>query len=149
MYKIIILAFGAASEANENFVSSLDTYSQTPWFGSWDSDDPLNETFPTNESIVEVMYLEETPWDDGHHHSSFLLSLDEISTCMESRVPSELTDPLQHPILVHEVLYKGNMGNISATIPIDISVKIKVVNNVHIGASCSLDEIKIYTNIFK
>lgn len=41
------------------------------------------------------------------------------------------------------------MGNIIATMPLDISVKPKIIENVHIGVSYSPDEIKIYTQIFK
>ena len=41
------------------------------------------------------------------------------------------------------------MANISATIPINISANPKVVENVYIGANCSLEEISIYTALFK
>jgi hypothetical protein len=43
----------------------------------------------------------------------------------------------------------GDSSNISPTIPIDISVKPGIIENVHIGASCSPDEIVIYTSLFK
>ena len=41
------------------------------------------------------------------------------------------------------------MTNISAAIPINISANPNVVENVHIGANCSLEEIAIYTSLFK
>jgi hypothetical protein len=47
------------------------------------------------------------------------------------------------------VFAEGNLSNISPTIPIDISVKPGIVKNVHIGASCSPDEIVTYTSLFK
>jgi hypothetical protein len=47
------------------------------------------------------------------------------------------------------VFAKGNLSNISPTIPIDISIKPGIVENVHIGASCSPDEIVTYTSLFK
>ena len=42
-----------------------------------------------------------------------------------------------------------NLGNISSTIPIDISVKQGIVENIHIGASCTKDEIDIYKALFQ
>ena len=42
-----------------------------------------------------------------------------------------------------------NMANISATIPINISVNLDIVENIHIGANCSPEEIDIYTALFK
>ena len=44
---------------------------------------------------------------------------------------------------------EGNMENISATIPINISVNPNVVENVHIDANCSPKEIAIYKSLFK
>ena len=41
------------------------------------------------------------------------------------------------------------MANLSPTIPINISRDPGKVENVYIGASCSLDEIKEYTELFK
>ena len=47
------------------------------------------------------------------------------------------------------IIAEGNMTNISATIPINISINPKVVENVHISANCSQEEIAIYTALFK
>ena len=33
--------------------------------------------------------------------------------------------------------------------PIDISVKPRVVDNIHVGVTCSPDEIQVYTSIFR
>ena len=41
------------------------------------------------------------------------------------------------------------MANIFATIPINISANPNVVENVHIGENYSLEEIAIYTALFK
>lgn len=95
------------------------------------------------------MSLEETPWNDAHHHSSFILSLGEISSCLYTFVSCAPTHPLQTPILVHEVLSWGNMGSITATIPINIFVKPGIVENIYVGVSCSPYENKIYTSLFK
>lgn len=42
-----------------------------------------------------------------------------------------------------------NLGNISWTFPIDISVKLGIVENIHIGASCTEDEIQTYKALFQ
>ena len=62
---------------------SLEIYSQSPWLGDLDSPDPLKEVFPSNEAIVETVSLEDLPWDDGHHRSSFFPNLGAMSTCLE------------------------------------------------------------------
>ena len=41
------------------------------------------------------------------------------------------------------------MEKISATLPMNISKKPNVVENVHIGANCSPEEIVRYTSLFK
>lgn len=91
---------------------NIDTYVPYPCLGSWDSLDPLNETFTTDKSIIEVMSLNETPWNNLHHNSSFLPSLSEMPSCLEVYISHNPTHPLQTSILVHEVLSEGNMGNI-------------------------------------
>jgi hypothetical protein len=37
------------------------------------SPDPFHVIFPTTEMIMSVMLMEDTPWDDGHHHSILFL----------------------------------------------------------------------------
>jgi len=44
---------------------------------------------------------------------------------------------------------EGNMSNISETILINISWNPNVVENVFIGASCTLEEICLFTDLFK
>lgn len=109
----------------------------------------MNEIFPTNESIVEVMSLDETPWNDVHHRSLFLPILSEVPSFLEAFISHNTTHPLQTPVLVHEVLSECNIGNITATMPINISIKPGVVENIPIVVSCSLDEIKVYIDLFK
>jgi hypothetical protein len=46
-------------------------------------------------------------------------------------------------------LYEGNLSNISPTIPLDISIKPGVMENIHIGASCSTDEVHTYKALFQ
>ena len=47
------------------------------------------------------------------------------------------------------IFAEGNMANISTTIPINISANPNVVENVHIDANFSSEEIAIYTALFK
>ena len=54
-----------------------------------------------------------------------------------------------NPLPREGIFSKGNMENISTTIPINISINPNIVENVHIGANCSLDEIAIYMALFK
>jgi hypothetical protein len=54
-----------------------------------------------------------------------------------------------NPLSTHEVYAKGNMATITETIPINISKTLGVVENVFVGANCSLREIQIYTDLFK
>ena len=111
---------------------ALDVYSQSPWLGDADSPDPLKEVFPFDEAIMETMSLEYLPWSNGHHRSSFIPGLGAMSNYLEhfsSQVPSL---PLQTPILTHEVVTEGNWGNITQTMPIDISVKLGIFGNIHV-----------------
>lgn len=41
------------------------------------------------------------------------------------------------------------MGNITQTMPIDIYVKPGIVEHVHIGLTCSPDDIKLYNHPFQ
>ena len=44
---------------------------------------------------------------------------------------------------------KGNMANLSPTIPINISQTLGKVENVYIGVDCSPNDIEAYTKLFK
>ena len=62
---------------------------------------------------------------------------------------SETIGSLVVPLSSPGQMVDGNMANISPTIPINISHDPGKIENVHIGADCSLDEIKEYTELFK
>ena len=111
--------------------------------------DPFNKDFLTDEGIMEVMTLDEILWDDTHHHSTFLPYFDQIENNFSSLFSFEtLSDP-QNPISTLSSSSEWNLGNISATVPIDISVKPGIIENIHIGASCSLEEISTYKALFQ
>jgi hypothetical protein len=44
------------------------------------SPDPFHTIFQTDETIMEIMSMEDTPWDDGHHHSILFLKPKTIET---------------------------------------------------------------------
>ena len=50
---------------------------------------------------------------------------------------------------MHEVFSEGNLSNITQTVPINISVKPGIVENIHVGVTCSPEEIQVYTELFK
>jgi hypothetical protein len=123
--------------------------STTPSTSSLDelSPDPFHVIFPTDEMIMSVM--EDTPWDDGNHCSILFLEKHTLENYQQLSSSSTVVVILTVPGSTHDVFAKGNLSNISPTIPIDISVKPGIVENVHIGASCSLDEIVTYKSLFK
>jgi hypothetical protein len=123
--------------------------STTPSTPSLDelSPDPFRVIFPTNEMIMSVM--EDTPWDDGHHRSILFLEQHTLENYQRISTPSTVVFISTVTATSHDVFVEGNLSNISPTIPIDISVKPGIVENVHIGASCSPDEIITYTSLFK
>jgi hypothetical protein len=116
------------SDTSDPMSHVLDESSHSFWIISMESPDPFDNTFPTDESILEVMSLEETPWDDSHHHSFLFLEPKTIETH-----PDTLVLPKIFTNSHHDVLFEGNLGNISSTIPIDISIKLGITENIHIG----------------
>jgi hypothetical protein len=105
--------------------------------------------FSIDESIMEMLSIEEAPWDDNHHHSSFLPSLDEIEKDISSIFPTDIIDIPQYLILTQDTIFEGNLGNISQTISVDISTKEGIVENIQLGANFSTEEIETYTDLLK
>ena len=54
-----------------------------------------------------------------------------------------------NPLPREGIFAEGNMENIFSTIPINICVNPDVMENIHIGANYSPEEIAIYTALFK
>jgi hypothetical protein len=109
---------------------------------------PFHVIFPTDEMIMSVISMEDTPWDNGHHRSTIFLECDTIESYQ--RISASSTVVISSvPESTHNVLYKGNLSNISPNVPLDISIKPRVVENVHIDASCSSDEVCTYKALFE
>jgi hypothetical protein len=77
---------------------------------------------------MEMLSIDGVPWDDNHHRSSFLPILDEIEKEIHSIFPPNVVDSPQSPILTQDTTSEGNLGNISSTITIDISIKEGVIS---------------------
>jgi hypothetical protein len=123
--------------------------SATPSTPSLDelSPDPFRVIFPTDKMIMSIM--EDTPWDDGHHRSILFLEQHTLENYQWISTPSTVVVTLTVPKTTHDVFVEGNLSNIPPAIPIDISIKPGIVENVHIGALCSSDKIITYTSLFK
>ena len=93
----------------------------------------------SNEQICEILCVDELPWEDLHHRSSFLPESDRFENYFSSIFTTEYVKDAQNPMKNPDS--ELNLGNISKTIPLDISVKPGIIENVHIGASCTDDEI--------
>jgi hypothetical protein len=116
-----------------------DAYSVPSWLDSLSSIvDYISQIFPSDESIMKMLNIDNLPWDDNHHRSSFLPPLEEIHQEIHSVFPPNVTNSPQSPILTQDTLSEGNMGNISTTIVIDILIKEGVVKNINLGANCTL-----------
>jgi hypothetical protein len=113
------------------------------------SHDFLDETLPSDEAILEAMNGSERPWDDMHHRSYFLPSLERIEQDDFRSTLSEIVGHAIVPLDTHDIYAEGNMASISPTISIDISHTPGKIENVNIGADCSPEEILIYTKLFK
>jgi hypothetical protein len=111
------------------------------------SPNPFCVIFPTDKMIMFVM--EDTPWDDGHHRSILFLEQHTLENYQRISTPLTVVVISTVPATTHDLFVEGNLSNMSPTIPIDISIKPGIVKNVHIGASCSFDEIITYTSLFK
>jgi hypothetical protein len=132
--------------SNTSHTLALDTYSLPSWLNSLSSAvDYISHIFPSDESIMEMLSIDDLPWDDNHHRSSFLPISEEIRDIQSVSSPDVPNDPK----LPQDTFSEGNMGNISPTITIDISVKEGVVENINLGANCTPDEVASYTALFQ
>ena len=81
--------------------------------------------------------------------SSFLSKLDSFEVKNENFYLDDDMERYQFHIQTHNVISEENLENISKTIPINISIKHDIVENINIGSNCSPKEITQYTSLFK
>jgi hypothetical protein len=134
------------SSVESAYQAIQSTTPYTPSLGDL-SPDPFRVIFPMDEMIMSVM--EDTPWDNGHHRSILFLEQHTIESYQQISAPSTVVVISIVLESTHDVFSEGNLSNISPTIPLDISIKPGIVENVHIGASCSPDELVTYKSLFK
>ena len=68
---------------------------------------------------------------------------DDFTSIFTAEYAKEPQNPLQNPDS------ELNLENISWTVPIDISVKPGIIENIHIGACCTNEEIQTYKALFQ
>ena len=95
------------------------------------------------------MALDEMAWKYNHCQYSFLPHYQLVEHDFESFGSSDIVINPQSPGLIQNVESKGNFRNITKTILVDISVKPGVVENLHMGQSCSASELGSYMVLFK
>ena len=146
-----------AIQSTSNTLNSIDQdlvasnpYSLPSWLNSLPpSFYYLFETFPSNESIMVIKCLGELPWEYYHHRSYFLPNLDLEDHDAKSIISNDDSQSLEFPIFHQGSVFEGNLGMITPTITIDISVKYGVMEHIHIGQTLSPKEIEAYTTLFK
>ena len=111
--------------------------------------DCLDMVLPSDESIMEAMIGPKNICEYLHHKSFFLPYLRKNEN-QEFHVRLEYGVDLSiNPLPKEGVFSDGNMTNIFSTILINISANPNVIENVHIGANWSPEDITIYTSFFK
>jgi hypothetical protein len=98
----------------------------TPSLGDL-SPDPFRVIFPTNEMIMSIISMEDTPWDDGHHPSILFLEQHTIGGYQRISTSSTIVVISTVPESTHDLFYEGNLSNISPNLPLDISIKPEIV----------------------
>jgi hypothetical protein len=140
----------ASPSSDDQHLLALNTYSMPSWLNSlMSSFDYISQIFPSDESIAEMLSIDDIPWDNNHHRSSFIPPLEEIQEYIHSIFPPNVVKFPQSPILTQDTLSEGNLGNITSTIIIDISVKEGVMENINLSVNFSHEEVVSYTTLFK
>jgi hypothetical protein len=140
----------SSSSMDDQHLLAPNTYSMPSWLNSLSSSfEYISHIFPSDESIMEMISIEEVPWDDNYHRSSFLSPLEEIQEDIHSIFPLDVVKFPQYPILMQDTISEGNLGNIFSTVVIDISIKEGVMENINVSANCLPEEVVSYTSLFK
>ena len=103
--------------------------------------DYLSETFPSDDSIMEIMNMNESIWEDHHHRSLFLPNTSLVNHDFASLFSTDIVNAPQSPILLQDTNSEGNLCNITQTNPIDISAKLDTIEHVHVGKNGSAGRI--------
>ena len=109
----------------------------------------LSDNFPSDESIMEIMNMNESIWEDHHHRSLFLPNTSSVNHDFASLFSTDIVKAPQSPILLQDTNSEGNLCNITQTNPIDISTKLGTIEHIRVGKNCSTDESEAYKALFK
>ena len=111
--------------------------------------DFFNDIFPMDEAILKAMSGVELPWGELHHRSYFLPKLDDIECDDYREIFREKVGRPVVPLGCPRKYAKGNMANLSPTIPINISCIPRKVENVYNWVDCSPNELRECIELFK
>jgi hypothetical protein len=79
----------------------------------------LDLTLSFDEFILEAMNNSKKPWEDFHHRSYFLSDLDKIEYGDINISMVIYANWCENPLATQSIYAKGNMANISKTMPIN------------------------------
>ena len=75
--------------------------------------DYLSENFPSDESIMDIMNMNESIWEDHHHRSLFLPNTSSVNHDFASLFSTDISKAHQSPILLQDTDSKENLCNIT------------------------------------
>lgn len=113
-----IQSFSNSSTSEDNRMNMIiDEYSHLSCLEPISTPNPFNTYFLTDEWIMEVLTLDEMPWNNTHHHSTLFPSFDKIENNFSSMFSSETPSDPQCPISTLSSRFEQNLGNISTRYP--------------------------------
>ena len=98
---------------------------------------------------MEIMSDSEPVWEDHHHRSSFLPNANLVYFDLVSLISTNIVTNPQIPVLLQDTDSEGNLCHVTNTTQIDILVKPKTVEHVHVGQNWSTEETESYKDLFK
>jgi hypothetical protein len=120
--------------------------------------DPLySRHFQCKEEILEELQRPDSPWNALHHCALFLPQEALMPPshnpiyAVETKdfIPSGTIDWFKNPIPTPDAFEEENIANISPTIKVDISIKPGIIEEIIIGAACTLEEVTAYKALFQ
>ena len=101
MYNVIQTLFD--DHTDELHLVASDAYHLPYWLEtSLPILDYLSETFPSDESIMEIMSMNEPIWEDHHHRSVFLPNTSSVDHDFACLFSTDIVNTPQTPILLQD-----------------------------------------------
>jgi hypothetical protein len=89
-----VVVQSASPSSDDQYLLAPDNYLMPSWLSSLSSViDYISPIFPSDESIMEMLSIDELPWDDNHHQSSLLPPREEIREDIRSISPPNVDFP--------------------------------------------------------